>query len=69
MTGLRVIGDGDKCIASGQCGHLMPDVFDNDDDGIVVVTNPHPDPAFAEGIRHAVEICPAQALSLTSDEE
>lgn len=34
---MRVIADANKCVASGQCVMLAPAVFDQDDEGNVVL--------------------------------
>lgn len=41
-----------------------PDVFDQDDDGIVVVRDDDPGPEHAEAVREAVDSCPSGALTL-----
>ena len=52
----------DRCIASGACVLAAPDVFDQDDDGIVVVLVPEPGPDLAEVTEDAVRACPAAVL-------
>lgn len=41
-----------------------PDVFDQDDDGIVVVRADNPGPGNAEAVQEAVDSCPSGALRL-----
>lgn len=41
-----------------------PDVFDQDDDGIVVLRTDNPGPDNAEAAREAVDSCPSGALRL-----
>ena len=59
---LRVIADHDKCIASGACVLACPEVFAQDDDGIVVVLQEHPPPELAEAVEAAVRACPAAVI-------
>jgi ferredoxin len=61
---MRIIADKDTCIGSGQCVLTAPDIFDSDDDGLVDVLQPEPDPAHEAAVREAVTLCPSRALSL-----
>lgn len=61
--GVQVHADRDVCIGAGLCVLSAGEVFDQDDDGIVVVLDEHP--ADAAAAREAVENCPSGALSLT----
>ncbi len=59
---MQVEVDKDRCITAGHCVIVAPDVFDQDDDGVVVLL----DGAPAEGLREAVEeaaaLCPAALI-------
>jgi ferredoxin len=61
---MRVQIEQDHCVASGQCVMLAPAVFDQDDDGIVVLLNERPDQADHEVVREAEQVCPASAIFL-----
>ncbi|MDI6410042.1 ferredoxin [Streptomyces albus] len=61
---MRVEADQPKCVASGQCVLAAPDVFDQDDDGIVVVLDDHPGESTHDDVREAAAICPAAAIRL-----
>lgn len=63
VMGVQVHADRDVCIGAGLCVLSAGAVFDQDDDGIVVVLDEHP--ADAAAAREAVENCPSGALSLT----
>lgn len=68
MKGGLVAGvhaDRDVCIGAGMCALTAGAVFDQDDDGIVVVLDEHP--ADVAAAREAVANCPSGALSLTED--
>jgi ferredoxin len=55
--------DHTKCVASGQCVQAAPRVFDQDDDGLVVVM-PGDHAADSEAIRQAVRVCPTRVIAL-----
>ena len=59
MSGIAV--DRERCVGSGTCEMLAPDVFEVGDDGVVTVRRP--DDA-GEPVRDAVQQCPTQALRL-----
>lgn len=58
---MGVTADRDRCIGSGHCVLSAPDVFDSDDDGLVVVTRPDHDDD--EAVRQAVDLCPVAAIT------
>ncbi len=41
------------------------DVFDQDDEGLVVVLTPSPAPEEEAGVRRAAFLCPAQAIRIS----
>jgi len=51
-----------RCIGSGQCVHVAPGVFDQDERAISVVVDPRGEPE--EKIVHAVTACPVEAITL-----
>lgn len=59
--------DQDKCVASGACVMEAPEVFDQDDDGIVVVLNDHPSGTELDSAMRAVAVCPAAVIRLTGE--
>ncbi|MFD9941175.1 ferredoxin [Nonomuraea sp. NPDC059023] len=61
---MRIKADTGRCVGSGQCVLTEPAVFDQDDDGIVALLTDHPDDQRATQARHAVTLCPSQALSI-----
>jgi len=64
---MRIVADTDVCIGAGQCVLTDPEVFDQDDDGTVVVLQEAPEGEHEAGAREAVKLCPSQALSLHED--
>ena len=62
---VKAFADRDVCIQAGNCVMVADAVFDQDDDGIVVVLVDEI-PADEEGhAREAVKLCPSQALRLS----
>ena len=60
---MRVEVDVPKCVASGQCVLLAPDVFDQrDEDGLVDLLDASPPSARLADVRHAAAVCPASAI-------
>jgi ferredoxin len=65
---MRVVADRTVCLAFGMCSLTAPDLFDNDDDGRVVVLGEHLDQDAIEAARQAVALCPSGALKIEEDE-
>ncbi|MQY27308.1 ferredoxin [Nocardia aurantia] len=62
---MKVSVDVPKCIASGQCVLLAPEVFDQrDEDGMVVLLTDSPAPELHDGVRDSAIACPAAAIHL-----
>jgi ferredoxin len=59
---VRVVADRDVCISAGNCVMAASAVFDQDDDGIVVVLVEEVPAGEEEHAREAVKLCPSQAL-------
>lgn len=56
------------CVASGACVLAAPDLFDQDDDGIVLVLEEHPGETRHAAARRAAAACPAQVIHLRDKE-
>lgn len=54
--------DTDRCVASGQCALSAPAVFDQSDDGKVIVLDAEPPLADHSRTRQAAALCPAGAI-------
>jgi len=61
---MRIELDYDKCIASGACVLACPEVFGQDDDGIVTLLDEDPAPELAEQITKAMRACPAAVIEV-----
>ena len=63
-TALRVTADRDVCVGAGMCALTAPEVFDQDEDGLVAVVNPEPDEADRAAALRAGTLCPSGAVRL-----
>lgn len=61
---MKVQADRDVCISAGNCVMAAADVFDQDDDGIVVVLVDEVPAGEEDNAREAVRLCPSQALRI-----
>ena len=64
---MRIKADTGVCVGSGQCVLTEPAVFDQDDDGIVVLLTDQPDEQAVAQAREAVNLCPSRALSIVEE--
>ncbi len=73
---VKVQADREVCIQAGNCVMVADAVFDQDDDGIVVVLGGTDGGAVQTGevpeaekdhAREAVKLCPSQALRIVED--
>ncbi|MDI3289689.1 ferredoxin [Polyangium sp. 15x6] len=62
--GMRVLVEYEKCCGAGQCVMVAPKVFDQRDDGIVVLLDETPPPDQYKAVQEAVTVCPGAALRL-----
>jgi ferredoxin len=58
--------DRELCIGAGQCVLSLPRVFDQNDDGLVVVRGV-PGRADGDAVREAVDRCPSHAIRIDDD--
>ncbi|WP_405824915.1 ferredoxin [Streptomyces sp. NBC_01390] len=66
---MRVRVDQDKCCGAGSCVLSAPEVFDQDDeDGLVLLLDPHPPADLHEAVREAAAVCPAEVIVLDQTE-
>ena len=61
---MKVHADRDVCIQAGNCVMVADSLFDQDDDGIVVVLVDDIPADQADKAREAVKLCPSQALTI-----
>jgi ferredoxin len=63
---MRIEADRAACVGAGQCVMSAPDLFDQDDDGIVTVLDETAEGAEAHA-RRAASLCPARAIRILED--
>ncbi|MFF8729230.1 ferredoxin [Streptomyces sp. NPDC015171] len=61
---MRVTTERDRCVGSGQCAMLSPDVFDQDDDGLVVVLREAPGEDRRAEVLQAADLCPSRSIQV-----
>ncbi|GAB2855616.1 ferredoxin [Actinocorallia aurea] len=64
---MLVEADRESCISAGRCMAANGAVFDQDEEGIVVVLAPAPAAEHRESVRKAAYLCPAGAIKLRSE--
>ncbi|HEY5320442.1 MAG TPA: ferredoxin [Galbitalea sp.] len=63
---MGIVVQRDACVGAGQCALVAPDVFDQDDDGIVMLLQTNPEGADLEAAIKAVRLCPARAIAIAT---
>ena len=61
---MKVEADREVCISAGNCVMAAEAVFDQDEDGIVVLLVDDVPDGEEDHVREAVKLCPSQALRL-----
>jgi len=61
---MRVIVDLEKCCGAGSCVMVAHKVFDQRDDGIVMLLDEAPPKELHSGVREAASVCPGAAIRL-----
>ncbi|MFC8226416.1 ferredoxin [Streptomyces sp. NPDC057287] len=64
---MHISADRESCISGGRCMATTSEVFDQDDEGLVVVRTPVPSPDQEERARKAAYLCPAGVIRITED--
>ncbi|MEU8242620.1 ferredoxin [Actinoplanes missouriensis] len=60
----RLVVDRAVCCRSGACSLVAPDVFDQGDDGKVLLKDATPPPHLRAAAEEAVDYCPVSAIRL-----
>ncbi|WP_051792312.1 ferredoxin [Amycolatopsis jejuensis] len=64
--GFEIVVDRHKCVRSGMCTSVAPELFELDDDGELVVSSPVAGTADQRGqVSDAAACCPVEAISLS----
>ncbi|AKJ09706.1 ferredoxin [Streptomyces incarnatus] len=61
---MKISIETDNCCGAGQCVLVAPEIFDQDDDGIVILLDPAPSDDAREAVEDAIAICPADVIQL-----
>ena len=61
---MKISADREVCISAGNCVMAAEAVFDQDEDGIVVLLVDDVPDGEEDHVRKAVKLCPSQALRL-----
>jgi ferredoxin len=54
----------DACVGAGQCALVAETLFDQDDNGIVILLNDAPDDSEIPAAKRAASLCPARAITI-----
>ena len=64
MSVLKVRVDLEKCIGAGQCVLTAPRIFDQRDDGMVILLDDSPAPELRAAAHKAADLCPSRAITI-----
>ena len=64
VSGMTVHVDQDRCVGAGNCVVQAPEIFDQGEDGIVVLLQVEPPEALYGAVRDAAITCPALAITI-----
>ncbi|WP_433274698.1 ferredoxin [Actinosynnema sp. CS-041913] len=62
---MHVAADRDVCVGAGLCALTAPDVFDQDEEGIVTVLADHPPGEARDAVLRVETLCPSGAVRVT----
>ena len=60
----RVRVDVERCIGAGHCAMRAPRIFDQREDGIVVLLDPEPPGDQRAAADKAADLCPSQVITI-----
>jgi ferredoxin len=64
---VKIEADRDTCTAAGQCASVAAALFDQDEDGVVVLLKAEPSEAEEALARRAASLCPARAITIIEE--
>ncbi|MFE9471911.1 ferredoxin [Streptomyces griseofuscus] len=59
---MKISIDADKCCGAGQCVLVAPEIFDQDEEGIVILLDPEPSDELRDAVEDSIAICPANVI-------
>ena len=66
---MRIVLNHERCISSGQCCMIAPAVFDQSEDGTVLLLDASPPISEHQKVQEAALVCPHSAISLSAQDE
>ena len=64
---MRVVVDRVLCESNALCMGVAPEVFEVDDQDLLVILDERPPESLRANVEEAVRVCPKQALSIEED--
>jgi len=65
---MKVVVRREACVGAGQCVIAADEVFDQDDEGLVIVLDANPEDGRLEKAKQAASLCPARAISIVEND-
>ncbi|MEV4921011.1 ferredoxin [Streptomyces tirandamycinicus] len=66
---MRITVDHESCVGAGQCVLSAPEIFDQDDDGIVTLLTAAPGTADRDVVFDAADLCPGRAITVHEERD
>ncbi|WP_416967580.1 ferredoxin [Streptomyces sp. 4F14] len=64
---MRITATPSTCAVSSLCVYRLPTVFDQDEEGLVLILDDHPAPDLHEEVHRAVRACPTNSIKVIED--
>ncbi|MGW8554785.1 ferredoxin [Streptomyces tubercidicus] len=61
---MRITVDQDRCVGAGMCAMTAGEVFEQEDDGLVVLRMTEPPEHLADTVEEAEQLCPSRAITV-----
>ena len=61
---MRVVVDMMQCEGNALCMGVAPEIFDLNDDDVLMLLDEHPDEALRPRVEEAIRLCPKQAIRI-----
>jgi ferredoxin len=61
---MQIVVDYERCTGAGKCVVVCPEVFAQDEDGIVVLLDESPPEELRERVDEAIDVCPAACIEV-----
>jgi ferredoxin len=65
---MRVSANSTSCVVSSLCVYRVPEVFDQDEEGHVIVVDANPPAGLHEAVRRAARGCPTKSICVDDDQ-